>query len=121
MPKSNDYRRRNAHKVRMARLKRDYGITEERYTQLLDGQCGRCALCGRSSGGRNRALAVDHDHKNGKARGLLCLGCNSKLSVFEDARFGYLATRYLDYYKYIHNLPDAVASANNDPISLLDM
>ncbi len=117
--KSNEYRRRNLHKVRMARLKQTYGITEERYDYLLDAQNHRCALCGRQAGGHNRSLAVDHDHKNGKVRGLLCIGCNTKLGILEDPRFTYLANMYIEYYKHVHNALDT--TLESDPITLMDI
>lgn len=53
-------------------------------------QCGACALCGKVPGedperGRNqKCLHVDHDHKTGKIRGLLCSSCNRGLGYFGD-------------------------------------
>jgi len=52
---------------------------------------GRCGICGiemrRPTKGRGQALdvvAVDHCHKTGKVRGLLCNGCNKGLGLFRD-------------------------------------
>lgn len=56
-------------------LKR-YGITEDQYNELLRKQEGRCAVCGRDGGKFKTKLAVDHDHKTGHVRGLLCKYCN---------------------------------------------
>ena len=47
-----------------------YGITATQYARLLDQQKGRCPLCGEP------ATCVDHDHKTGTVRGLLCSNCN---------------------------------------------
>lgn len=58
-------------------LKRKYGITEEDYEDLKLSQNGRCAICRNKP--RTRALAVDHDHKTGEIRGLLCSRCNHGL------------------------------------------
>lgn len=55
------------------RLKHDYGITLEKYKAMYDEQGGVCAICGLPS---HKALSVDHDHKTGKVRGLLCDKCN---------------------------------------------
>lgn len=54
-----------------------YGITEERYQELFKQQNGRCAICRNRP--RTQRLAVDHDHKTGEVRGLLCKRCNHDL------------------------------------------
>lgn len=56
-------------------VERTYGITAEEYKILYDAQGGRCAICRRATGA-TRKLAVDHDHKTGEIRGLLCKPCN---------------------------------------------
>ena len=69
-------------------LKRKYGIDLLQYSQMFMAQNGKCAICGSDYGGhRNgeqKALAVDHDHKTGKVRGLLCEPCNQGLGKFRD-------------------------------------
>lgn len=62
-------------------LKSTYGITEEQYLQLLAEQNGGCAICGKPPG--KRQLAVDHCHKTGVIRGLLCGRCNLGLGFIE--------------------------------------
>lgn len=57
-------------KLRNGFRERLYGLSQEEYDELLAGQHGVCAICGRESG--SRALAVDHDHASGTIRGLLC-------------------------------------------------
>ena len=60
-----------------------YGISLEEFEILLDKQQGMCAICGRPWGaGRNDG--VDHDHKTGVVRGLLCTMCNAGLGHFSD-------------------------------------
>lgn len=59
-----------------------YGITLNDYQQLLAEQGGGCAICGESEEGK--ALAVDHCHKSGCIRGLLCQNCNNGLGRFGD-------------------------------------
>ncbi len=60
--------------------KYNYGITEPEYYQLLKEQGGVCAICGnlktKERNGKTVALSVDHNHKTGKIRGLLCSKCN---------------------------------------------
>lgn len=58
-------------------LARKYGITPEEYEEKLSQQGGRCAVCRRLPG--NRRLAVDHNHRTGQLRGLLCYRCNYKI------------------------------------------
>jgi hypothetical protein len=50
---------------------------------LLD-QNGKCAICDRDATHFKRKLSVDHDHRTGKIRGLLCMRCNIKIGHFEN-------------------------------------
>lgn len=56
-------------------VERTYGIAAAEYDLLYAAQGGRCAICRRATG-KARRLAVDHDHKTGEVRGLLCKPCN---------------------------------------------
>lgn len=72
-----------------------YGITLERYDEMLLGQEGKCAICGTPTT-EKKPLAVDHDHVNGKVRGLLCWSCNPGLANFKDKpEFLECAAKYL--------------------------
>jgi len=64
-------------------LKHDSGITPLQYNEILKQQGGGCAICGGVNTNGKR-LAVDHCHKTGKNRGLLCTACNSGLGHFHD-------------------------------------
>lgn len=66
--------------MRAKQLKRRYGMTLETFASLAKQQNGVCAICGN---GPNK-LYVDHDHKTGKVRGLLCRNCNTGLGCFFD-------------------------------------
>lgn len=59
------------------RIKKIYGITVDEYYNLLEEQDGKCAICQNKP--KKQRLAVDHDHKTGLIRGLLCTRCNHKL------------------------------------------
>lgn len=75
-----------------------YGITEEDYQNKLIEQNHSCAICGskHSKNIKNKKLYIDHDHKTGKFRGILCSNCNSGLGKFEDnAEFLNSAIQYL--------------------------
>jgi hypothetical protein len=69
---------------------RKQGCLSAQYKLLLEAQDGRCAICGALQGHRSRygtvcRLAVDHDHKTGKIRGLLCNNCNRGLGRLKDS------------------------------------
>jgi hypothetical protein len=58
------------------RVKDVYGLLSGEYDQLFESQGGKCAICG---GTRRQRLSVDHCHKTGRVRGLLCRMCNGRL------------------------------------------
>ena len=67
-------------------LKRNYNMTLDDYNILLEEQNSCCAICGTDKpGGWGKAFAVDHDHKTGKVRGLLCKSCNIALGEVDDS------------------------------------
>lgn len=75
---------------------RKYGISPETYYEMLGNQDHQCGICG-AKPKKNKALGIDHDHKTGKVRGLLCDKCNLALGHYET--FAEKATRYLTKYK----------------------
>jgi hypothetical protein len=63
-----------------------YGVTPERYAEMLMQQEGKCAICKRdnpNNGYTNKHFDVDHCHRTGKVRGLLCRQCNAMLGQIE--------------------------------------
>jgi hypothetical protein len=75
---------------RDAFLRRTYHISAAQYEEKLALQNGVCAICGQperslSARGGARLLHVDHDHRTGHVRALLCSGCNSGLGGFRDS------------------------------------
>lgn len=67
-----------------SRLK-PYKLTKEEYTTLLNRQNGKCAICHKPETSLNKSLAVDHCHKTGQVRSLLCGKCNRGLGLFNDS------------------------------------
>lgn len=66
------------------KLRDKYGLTLEQYGQMLSSQNGVCAIClGVERTGKR--LAVDHCHRTGTVRGLLCFACNTALGKFSDS------------------------------------
>jgi hypothetical protein len=82
-------------KNRDAYLRRTYGITLDQYNELLASQDGHCACCPFTPKEGQLPLNVDHDHKTGFVRGLLCWKCN-KHGVGQH-RTGDLLRAYADY------------------------
>ena len=67
-------------------IKRRYGIDHIEYDRLLIAQNNKCAICGSETNEskKKKRLCVDHNHKTGKVRGLLCDRCNSTLGKIND-------------------------------------
>jgi hypothetical protein len=64
-------------------LQREHGLSLDEYTVIFDKQGGVCAICGGPPS--KKMLVVDHCHKTGKIRGLLCNQCNLNLGGFKDS------------------------------------
>lgn len=62
----------------------NYNITKKEYDILYKEQGGKCAICGIPETELKRNFSIDHDHKTGKVRGLLCNLCNQGLGSFKD-------------------------------------
>ena len=77
------WRAANPEKSKNNYLKKCYGITLEQYNEMLIKQNGVCAICCEKDPNFDN-LAVDHDHKTNKVRGLLCHLCNRALGMFKD-------------------------------------
>lgn len=101
--------RTSAEQVRHYGLRRNYGLTITEYAQMFSAQNGLCAICGKPEThkipGRvsadpkrfTRDMSVDHDHKTGAIRDLLCNGCNHMLGASGDsAEVLRAAADYLD-------------------------
>jgi hypothetical protein len=73
---------------------------------MLYNQNGKCAICERIDSGKktNKAFCVDHCHKTGKIRGLLCMPCNRSIGQFgDDSKTLRKAADYIDSHKENQN------------------
>lgn len=85
--------KRSKESQRPRHLMRKYGMDEWKYAELYVEQGAGCAICREFQ----ETLYVDHDHKTGKIRGLLCRKCNFGLGLFGDSVDKLLrAVNYLD-------------------------
>ncbi|EAK2897013.1 hypothetical protein C0959_00155 [Campylobacter coli] len=69
---------------------RNYKISIFQYYDIYMKNNGKCYICNSegftlSWNNPTTSLALDHDHKTGKARGMLCHNCNRALGLFNDS------------------------------------
>lgn len=57
-----------------------YGLTDAEFAIMSEAQAGRCLICQQ----RADRLCIDHDHKTGAVRGLLCHRCNVGIGWMND-------------------------------------
>ena len=60
-----------------------YKLSVKKFYEMLEKQNGVCKICGLKDA-RGRRLGVDHCHRTGKIRGLLCIHCNVAIGRFMD-------------------------------------
>lgn len=96
-----EYKKANPEVYRRGELKR-YGLTLEDYERVFKAQNGLCAICHRPETRRTKAgkiapLAVEHNHKTGGVRELVCSRCNLALGmVGEDIEVAKSLVKYLE-------------------------
>ena len=95
--KSNSEKRKLT--VKKSFIKRKYGIVYEDYLSMHREQDYKCKICKRHADNFKHKLVVDHDHKTGKVRALLCNNCNSQLHVLENKELYDKYMSYLNEYK----------------------
>ena len=85
-----EYRQTFPDRSKHNHLMHSFGIGLPEYIQMAVDRDNKCDICGRPErqerAGKVKALAVDHDHKTGAVRGLLCCDCNQALGKFEDSK-----------------------------------
>ena len=79
------YYAKNGESMFNARLIRTYGIDLVEYNKLLVKQKHSCYICKTHKDKFEKRLFVDHNHKTGKVRGLLCLSCNYAIGASKDS------------------------------------
>ena len=66
------------------KLKHRYGITLEQYEAMVEEQGNCCKICGKHRSAQKNDLAVDHCHRTGAVRSLLCVRCNAILGEINE-------------------------------------
>jgi len=84
--KHSNYRSNNKDKTAKYLINKRYGIGVEEFEKMKLRQESRCAICNRHvNETKRKVLCVDHDHKTGYVRGLLCHGCNSGIGLLMES------------------------------------
>jgi hypothetical protein len=100
---SRDYIKRDPERrkfqLKRSLIKKRYGIVYEDYLSMHHEQEYKCKICKRHANEFKKGLVVDHDHKTGKVRALLCTNCNSQLHVLENKELYDKYMNYLNIYK----------------------
>ena len=63
-----------------------YGMSYEEYQCLLEKQNNLCGICKIDQCSTGRNFAIDHDHRTGRIRGLLCYKCNTSVGWYENKK-----------------------------------
>lgn len=99
----------SARLARDKRLRAQFNISADEWDLILKYQGGVCALCkerltqtGKNKG-KPKPLNTDHDHKTGLTRGILCTGCNRKVTEW------FTFERVVALYEYFTNPPATAA------------
>ena len=71
-------------------LYRRYGISPNEYEKLIESNDGLCPICN-----ERKAFVVDHDHKTGDIRGVICNKCNLGLHYIENEKLVEAMVNYL--------------------------
>lgn len=80
---------------RVGRLRNVYNLTANEYAKMLKDQENKCAICFREP----PKIFVDHCHKTGKNRQLLCINCNSLIGqAKDDIKILQSAIKYLELH-----------------------
>lgn len=91
----------NYRKTERSREMKKYGITLEKYEEMLAQQNNYCAICKRDkSFSLYSRLCVDHNHTTEQVRQLLCTGCNTLIgSAKENEQTLFAAIKYLKKHR----------------------
>lgn len=78
-----------------------YGITPDEYSGILERQYNLCAIC-TACLKKKRPPHLDHCHRTGRIRGILCSNCNNGIWHFKNS-----PTRLKRAINYLNNTSDA--------------
>jgi hypothetical protein len=85
-----EYRKNYPERTRATNWKVKYGILPEHFYKKLKEQNNCCSICERNMDEYGKIFCVDHNHKTGQIRGLLCDPCNYGLGFYEKHKEKYI-------------------------------
>ena len=77
------YYANNKEKERERKFKQKYNLSLDEYNAMLKNQDNKCLICGNELKDKQK-IHIDHCHKTGKVRGILCARCNTRLELVEN-------------------------------------
>lgn len=80
---SAQYRKQNRETLNLKNRVGRYKISVEAYQNMYELQGGRCSICNVKL--IMPRLRIDHDHKTGETRGLLCVSCNTGIGLLKES------------------------------------
>lgn len=118
-----EHRTKYAIEYKNSHLLNRFGISLNEYSQIYMEQGGKCAICGGTHAGtrngKDKTFAVDHDHKTGKVRGLLCEACNTGIGKLkDDPEVLRSAIRYLERSRIPADQTDRADAVQTDRLTL---
>jgi hypothetical protein len=108
----NAYRAKTPNQQKARALRDSFGLSLDEYNRMFEAQQGKCAICNQPETqmrkGKLKTLAVDHNHKSGAIRGLLCFDCNTGIGKLkDDPQILRLAAQYLEFHLGIQTIRPA--------------
>lgn len=89
-----DHKEKHLAQKKIYHYRHKYGLSLPEIDELIAAQNNECLICGKTLIKMRRC--VDHNHKTGKVRGILCKRCNTGLTYIEDKEFAIRAAQYLE-------------------------
>ncbi len=99
-------RKDNPERYKDKDLRKLYGIGYEQYSQMHTSQSGRCAIC-TNEFKSGKETHVDHDHKTGQVRQLLCSSCNTGIGYLKEDPV--IISRALEYLNKWNSLSQTIS------------
>lgn len=81
--RSVQWRKNHPEYTRKIHLRHNHDLSCENWLKIWESQDGKCAICGKKFKKSSNAY-VDHNHKTGEIRGLLCMKCNFAIGLLND-------------------------------------
>ena len=91
-----------------ARLKRRYGISLRDREKLILSQGGKCKVCRKvlEIGSSKFTPVVDHDHRTGHVRGIICKGCNTAEGLLGSVKVAIAMAAYMQENEIFYHSND---------------